>query len=212
MTGYVHSLSPFALLRRPCHPRWKRVPRFLRSILWSAAAPRPRATNWQVRRISQNELMDIRAAFPSSRPGLAALERSEALLRHALACPILPMELYALERAGRIGGYFVMSYAPGQARLADCWIASEHPEDWRELALAAARTAKSKGDLAELVAWSNDPQLSAALVDSGFHCRLTLPIFLRGSANVGIPQEPLRVQMLDGDASYLYFGNDDLWA
>lgn len=212
VTGYVRTLAPLGILRRPSASRWKRLPRMGRSVLWCMSAPRGDLRGWAVRRLGADEVEQVEAVLPQPRAGLAVFERDAALLRHALACPIVPVELYALERSGRIGGYFLLSYAPGQARLADCWMASEDPADWRALAHAAVREARRHGGMAELVAWASDPGFAQVLQSSGFHERLTLPIHLRSSGREAAPQQTLRIQMLDSDAFYLYIGGNELWA
>ncbi len=212
VTGYVRTLSPLRILERPSAARWKVAPRIARSLLWSLSAPRAGVGGWQVRRIGVDEVPRIADALPDRCADLALFGRSPDLLRHVLACPIVPVELYALEKAGRVLGYFVLSYAPGQARLADLWTVSEDLADWRALAHSAVRQARSRGGLAELVAWSSDPRLSQVFGACGFHARLTLPIYLRSSGEVPVPQETLRVQMIDNDAFYLYFGGNELWA
>ena len=212
VTGYARTLSALRILQRPSGARWKVAPRMARSLLWSLSAPGAVATVWQARRIGADELGRLADALPKSRPGMALFGRSADLLRHVLACPIVPVELYALEKAGRTLGYFILSYAPGQARLADLWVDSADPADWRALAQAAVRQAKRRGGVAELVAWSSDPKLSQVFEGCGFHARLTLPIYLRGSRDLPIPEDILRVQMIDNDAFYLYFGRNELWA
>ena len=212
VTGYVRTLSPLRILERPRGARWKVAPRMARSLLWSLSTPGANLAGWQARRIGLEEVARIAHVIPDRRLDLALLERSPELLRHLLACPIVPVELYAQEKAGRTLGYFVLSYAPGQARLADLWMASEDPADWRALVHSAVRQARTRGGLAEFVAWSSDPRLSQVLGACGFHARLTLPIYLRASEKGPIPQETLRVQMIDNDAFYLYFGRNELWA
>jgi hypothetical protein len=212
VTGYVRTLSALRIAERPGQARWKVPPRMARSLLWSLSAPRADVGRWQARRIGAEEAARIADALPDSRPGTVLFGRSPDLFRHLLACPIVPVELYALEQAGRALGYFVLSYAPGQARLADLWLASEDPADWRALAHCAVRQAQSRGGLAELVAWSSDPWLSQVFDACGFQARLTLPIYLRSAGEVPVPRETLRVQMIDNDAFYLYFGRNELWA
>ena len=212
VTGYVRTLSPLRILQRPSGARWKVAPRMARSLLWSLSAPGAVATGWQARRIGADELGRLAHALPESRPGMALFGRSADLLRHVLACPIVPVELYALEKAGRMLGVFILSYPPGQARLADLWVHSADPADWRALVEMAVRQAKQRGGLAELVAWSSDPKLSQVFETCGFHARLTLPIYLRSSRDFPVPEETLRVQMIDNDAFYLYFGRNELWA
>jgi hypothetical protein len=211
--GYVRTLSPLGILSRPIPSRRKLLPRMARSLLWSLAAPRAVTAGWQVRRIGVDEIEQIRAALPTGRAGMAVFERSPALLRHVLACPIVPIELYGLEKGGRIEGYFVLSYPPGQARVADMWIASQEPADWRGVIHATVTQVKRKAGLAELVVWSSDPTLSQVLEDCGFHERQSLPIYLKASADVSVRDDIImRIQMLDSDAFYLYFGGNELWA
>jgi hypothetical protein len=139
-------------------------------------------------------------------------ERNPALLRHALTCPIVPIELYGLEKGGQIGGYFLLSYAPGQVRIADMWLASHEPAQWRALIHAAVQRARSKRGLAELIVWSSDPTLSRILADCGFRERLNLPIsLLKASPNLAIPHDIMRIQMLDSDAFYLHVDGNELW-
>lgn len=211
VTGYMRPLAPLGILARP-GTRWKRAPRMARSLLWLLSAPRVETGDWQVRRLGIHEVARLAHALPGNSPDAALLGRSPELLRHALACPIVPVELHVLEKAGRIGGYFVLSYAPGQARLADLWMDSEDPAHWRALVHAAVREARRRGGLAELIAWSSDPRLSQIFDDCGFHVRLTLPIYLRSSGGLPLPEKTLRVQMIDNDAYYLYFGRNELWA
>lgn len=212
ISGYARTLSPLGILGRPIPSRWKLMPRLARSLLWTLAAPRSDMAGWSVRRIAGDEIERICAALPAQRPGMAIFERSPGLLRHALSCPIVPVELYGLEKGGRIGGYLVLSYAPGQARIADMWIDSREPADWRALVHAAVDRAKARAGLAEIIVWSSDPDLSRVLEDCGFHERLRLPILLQASPGAAIPLDIMRVQMLDSDAFYLYCGGNELWA
>ena len=212
VAGFARILSPLAILSRPIPSRWKLVPRIARSSLWSLAAPTSDMASWRVRRIESQGIEQICSALPGQRPGMAVFERSPALVRHALSCPIVPVELYALEKAGRTRGYCVLSYAPGQARIADMWIDSQEPADWRAVVHAAVDRARAKTGLAEIVVWSSDPDLSQILATCGFHERLRLPILLQAVANTAVPHDIMRVQMLDNDAFYLYFGDNELWA
>lgn len=212
VTGYVRTLAPLGILRRPVRPEWKRGPRIVRSALWCWSAPRTQLNGWSARRMELGELDELRSVLPRERPGLAIFERSPMLLRHMLACPIVPVEAFVLERGGQIGGYFLLSYAPGQARLIDGWMSSADPADWRALTHAAVQASRQHGGMAELVAWASDPYFAQTLRESGFHARLTLPIYLRPSVGETIPREILRVHMIDNDAFYLHFSGNELWA
>jgi hypothetical protein len=212
ISGYARPLSALAILHRPIPSRWKLLPRMARSLLWSLAAPPADTAGWQLRRIETDEIERIDLPLPTPMPGKVVFERTPALLRHLLACPIVPIELYGLVKRGSIGGYFLLSYAPGQARIIDMWMASEDPADWRALVYASVNQARSKRGLAELVVWSSDPNLSQILDGCGFHERLGLPISLRAPPDTTIPHDIMRVQMVDSDAFYLYTGGNELWA
>ena len=212
VTGYVRTLAPLGILRRPVRPGWKRWPRIARSALWRLAAPRSDLRGWRVRQLEPQELDSVGAVLPADRPGLTVFGRTVDALRHALACPIVPVELFVLERNGRAGGYFLLSYAPGQARLVDAWVVSDDPADWRALAHAAVQQAQCRGGAAELAVWASDGAFAQILRESGFHTRLSLPIYLRPSVGESVPSMTPRVHMLDNDAYYLHFGGNELWA
>jgi hypothetical protein len=211
VNGYVRTLHPLRLLRSAENSGWRLLPRFVRSVLWTVTAPWRFSGDWQVRRISANEARSLARVLPASTREMTVIERSEGLFNHALMCPIAPMELYAVERAGRLRGYFMLAFVPAQARLADCWMDSGDPADWRALVQCAVRQAKRTPGVAELVAWANDPTLSRALLDCGFHERCVHPLQLLPNGS-GAPTGILRVQMLDNDAAYFHKSCPNLWA
>lgn len=212
VTGYVRTIAPLGILKRPSPSAWKVLPRVARSFLWTLSAPGCDTGGWAVRRIANDEVDRLSRVLPSPRPSLAVFGRTVERLRHALSCPIVPMDLYALEGARGVGGYFLLSYAPGQARLADCWMNSEDPADWRAMVHAAVEQARLKGGNAEMTVWSSDPMLGQVLRECGFHERLKLPIYLKATGREPLPADTLRVQMLEDDAFYLYYGGNALWA
>jgi len=210
--GYVRTLNPLGILQRPTRAPWKRGPRMVRSLLWSCTAPRRALGGWRVRRLNIDALEQIAAALPQADSGLALFQRSPALLRHALECPIVAVELFVLERDGAVGGYFMLSYAPGQARLIDGWVRSADPAHWRALAHAAVEEARRHGGMAELTTWASDPRWGQVLRTCGFHERLQLPVYLRPSGTQAVPAETPWLQMIDNDEFYLYIGANALWA
>jgi len=211
-TGYVRTLRPLRLLTASTRVSWRVVPRFARSVLWCLTAPGDGTDGWQVRRLEPHEVQRLAPVFPVPKPDTAVLERSAGLLRHMLVCPIVPMELYALERQGRTRGYFLMAFAPAQARLVDCWIDSDDPQDWRALIQCAVRQAMHTAEVAEIVTWASDSALSRTLLGCGFHARNTQPVQTLGRNARAMPQANLRVQMLDRDAPYLDLVRSSLWA
>lgn len=211
ITGYVRPLHPLRLLHEVANSGWKILPRMARSAVWCLTAPRAAHGEWQVRRIGVGDVARIASVLPRRGAEFDLLERTETLMRYVLSCPIVPMELHALEREGHLRGYFLLAYAPGQARLVDCWLASEEPADWQALLQCAVLQARRHREIAELVTWANDPLLTHSLIECGFRARLTLPVYLRASTR-GIAPGMLRLQMLDNDAAYLHEGRSALWA
>ena len=122
VTGFVRPLHSLRLLRGPAGSNWRVLPRVARSAIWRLTAPRPGRGGWRAYRVTAGELGRLASVLRARGRKLDLLERTEAQMRHALTCPIVPMELYATERSGRLEGYFLLAYAPGQARLVDSWV------------------------------------------------------------------------------------------
>jgi hypothetical protein len=211
-TGYVRPLFPLRLLRGGTIPPAKVLARIARGFLWRLAAPAAGAAGWQVRAVAADEIGRIECVFPSPARGMAVLERSVELFRYALSCPIVAMRLFSLERAGRVRGYFLLASAPGQVRIADCWVDSDEPADWCAMIQCAVAQAKHDPQAAEVVMWANDPLLAGALSGCGFHARFDTPVQLRPTDDAALPQGPLRVQMIDCDGAFLHDGRAEYWA
>jgi hypothetical protein len=211
VTGYVRTLFPIRLLRGNSESGWRVLPRFGRSVAWSLAAPSAGA-DWRSRQIASEDIGTLASVLPVQARGMALLERSVELFRYVLSCPIVPMALFVVESAGRARGYFLLASAPGQVRIADCWIDSEDPADWRGMILCAVAEAKKDPQAAEVVVWANDPLLAGALAGAGFHIRNRTQIQIRPANDASMPPLPLRVQMLDNDFAFLNEGRNQYWA
>jgi hypothetical protein len=206
VTGYVRPLFPLRLLSADGVPLGRTLARIARNAAWTLAAPTRRGAEWQARRLAGADIEQIATVLPRSVRGMAVLERSIELFRYMLACPIVPMALFAVERAGRMRGYFLLASAPGQVRIADCWLDSDEPGDWRAMILCAVEEARRDPQAAEVVIWANDRLLAESLRACGFHARVRIPVQLRAAAGLAKPPLPLRVQMLDTDAAFLHHG------
>jgi hypothetical protein len=208
---YVRVLHPLRLLGAFDGPSWKLPARLMRRSVWRLYAPVVAPAGWSVRRIAPEEITNLADVLPRARAGMGVLERSEGWFRYMLHCPIVPMELYALKNQNEVCGYFLLAFAPGQARIADSWVSTDEPTAWHALIQYAALEAWRHRDVAELVAWSSDAIMAQALVAGGFHRRDHVPIFLRGAAEEVTIPERLRVQMLDNDAAHFHHGFAELW-
>ncbi len=206
VTCYVRPLHPARLLAPSAHPVSTLLPRFARSMIWTLQAPSDEIDGWSVHPVASADLSRIRSVLPAPAPETVVLERSEELFRYALACPISPMALYSVERSGRTRGYFLLAFALRQARLADCWMDSADPEDWRALVHCAVLQAKQHPRVAELIAWGSGATLSEQLRDCGFHERAEMPIQVLAPHNSELTAYTLQAQMLDNDAAYRHGG------
>jgi hypothetical protein len=210
-TVYVRPLRPLRLFDGVAGARWRALPRFTRGVAGVLKAPAPAAPEWRARHITAEDLAQIRAVLPVSGRDITALERSTGLFAHWLACPIAPMRLYLLERAGRARGYFLLASVLAQVRIADCWVDSDEPADWHGLIACAFGEARLDPQAAEIVGWACDPLHAGAFMACGFRARQATPVQIRPSRGVAMPPRTLRVQMLDNDAAYLHAGRNEFW-
>ena len=122
------------------------------------------------------------------------------------------MALHQVRRLDRPAhGYFLLAYAPGQARIADCWIDSTDAADWAALAQLAVRAAREDPAIAEVVARSSNPALAAGLAAAGFRARKAEPIQLLTPRGADVPRLSVQTQLLDNDAAWLHPGRRAFW-
>jgi hypothetical protein len=203
-TGYARPLFPLRILRGAT---WRSLTRLARAI-YRGSAPQALEPHWRARRLTADELSQITSVSPRPGNGLAVTERSVGLFRYFLSCPAVPMQIYAVEDGTRVRGYFLLVSVPGQVRIADCWMDSHEPADWRALVLCAVAQARHDPQAAEVVAWASDALLAGALRSCGFYARFKLPVSVRPSVADAMPEGTLRVQMLDKDDAYLSLGRE----
>lgn len=213
-TGYVRTLRPLRILADRSGDKWRVPPRLIRSALWilTASEPKDATPGWSTRRIGSADTHAITAVLPFRAGEASAFERSESLFAYMLDCPITPMALHLLEKDGRVRGYFLLGHAPGQVRIADCWLDVDDPFDWCALIQCAVREAKRYVDAAELVVCASGPFLASCLEKCGFHPRNTRPVQMLTDERCNVPVMDLHVQMLDSDAAFLQSGVPSLWA
>jgi len=212
VSQYVRPIRPLLYLTGADAPGWRRAARCVRNTLWVLRTPSAGQHARRARPLAAAEVTASAIPWPAPKYGTAVLERSALGMRYWLQCPATPMELCAVEHGSEVEGYFVLAFAPGQARLADCWLESAEPAAWEALVQLAVRQAARHSDVAELVAISSEPLLAGALERCGFHARGSRPLLVRTSNGVRLPSMGIRVQMLDNDAAYRHNGARLFWA
>jgi hypothetical protein len=180
--------------------------RFARNLLFATIRGRPGtlAEGWQARHISPAELPAAALSVPFASSEIAMFERTPPLIANLLECPAAPGELYLLERRAVAAGYFVLTFAAKQCRIAECSINSDDPADWQVLFQLAFQRAREHPQVGELAAVANRVVEMEALTRSGF--RKFGEVALQFWLQRGTPPQALRYQMVDGDAAFLYHG------
>jgi hypothetical protein len=191
---------------RPVKP-WRRgarsakdIARIGRSLLWTLQAPAARGSG------VTGDVRKIVWPVQRSDTDTIVMERTPELIEHFLKCPLAPMTFHAVE-----GGYFMLAFAPGQARIVACRLDVNAPEALRSLYLTAAAEAAKHEDVFEVVTIASPSLLKQSLMDAGFHARGDVPLRFYSKAPPLDSATALRFQMLDSDAAYLHSGSVELW-
>jgi len=180
--------------------------RFARNVLFAAIrGPSGRlAEGWQARRITPTELDPQVLSGPCVSSDMARFERTPSAIAYLLDCPAAPGELFLVERRGLPAGYFVLSIAAKQCRIAECSVNSDDPADWQALFQLAFQRAKEHSQVGELAAVANRVVEIDAFKHSGFRKFGEVP--LQSWLRRGSPPPSVRYQLADGDAVFLHEG------
>jgi len=209
-TTFALPLRPLARLRADSSRSWKSAARCARNLIWMMRSPGGAPPGWNARRLSAADLATAR--FPTPRGGARAalFERSVPSVTGLLECPAAPAEFYLVERDGSPCGYFVLTQAVAQSRIAEAWVEPGEVGDWRALYLLAVAQAAAHPHIAEIAAVASmDPELQA-LPQAGFRSRGQFP--LRFWIHGGDVPDAVRYQLADGDGAYLHDGRANFWA
>lgn len=208
-TKYALPLRPLSRLRYESFNSWRPFGRFGRNVLWKARASSTDAPGWSARPLPAADV--AKTPFPTPHPTTksAVFERSAPEIAYSLECPVTPGEFYLVEQRRAVRGYFILTLAFAQCRIADVWLESDKVEDWGALYRLAASAAKAHPGIAEVVTAAADVIAVQALRQVGFAPRGQLPLhfWLPGAS----PPADVRYQMLDNDAFYLHDGTPQFW-
>jgi hypothetical protein len=207
-TNFALPLRPLARLRADSVDSWKPLARFARNTIWKSRAASAISPGWKTRRIAPAGL--AAAPFPMPRPSgraAAVFERSVPAIAYMLECPAAPAEFYLVERNGVVCGYFILTLALAQCRVADAWLESNLQDDWQALYQLAASAAKAHPAVTEIVTVAGDRASAQGLALAGFRPRGQVALrFLIPKIE---PPAEIRYQMVDNDAAYLYDGEGE---
>jgi hypothetical protein len=207
---YALPLRPFARLLQDQGPMWKRAARLARNFLWKADSLGFVKGGWNARRLAADDVVRQQFPLPRGRAQAAIFERSAAGIAFLLDCPQSPAEFYLVEKDNSVAGYFVLTRALAQCRIAEAWVEPGLPEDWQTLYQLAIQRASQRRELHEIVAVvTNDAAAREGLRRCGFRPRGQTP--LRFSISGGSYPTDIRYQMVDNDNAWLHDGETPYW-
>jgi hypothetical protein len=203
LSTYARPVRPFRqFLMRPAN-QWRSDARLARNLVWSRAplAGLPGSLSAvRVEKFGAIPLPEPSAEFTPAR-------RSPDLLNYMLACPGAAFSGFVIREGGQARGYFVLSRAGGQTRIADLWTSGEWPA---AVSLAAREAARDRATC-EVTAVASVEPLRRAIEANGFQGRGAAPVFLYDPGGLLATAPPLDVQLLDGDECYLNNPADPFW-
>jgi hypothetical protein len=207
MKYYARPLRPWLQARTHQRQNLKLPARFARNWSWAVRWPATAPPDWGAERVEPEQIPpDV---LPVSSGRLTACLRGAALFRYLEQCPIARHELYVARAGGRLKGYFLLSFVPGQARVADAWVNGGETYEWDALYRLAVRAAFDAGDVAEITAAAAVEASQYALTQCGFRMYQALPVMLFDPKGALAGAPPVHWQMIDNDFSFLHQGRPE---
>jgi hypothetical protein len=196
---YARPVRPWRQFRARPEGGWKRAARLARNAAWTMRPLAGVGAEWSAEPVTRFGSLPL----PGPRLKMTVARRSDELLSTMLGCPSAALSGFQIRRAEAVRGYFLLSRVRGQTRIADLWIDSNAPADWRTAYSLAARAARGDPATAEVMAAACDPFECAAIQANGFVARGAEPVFLYDPQRRLAGAPPLRITLLDGDEFYL---------
>jgi hypothetical protein len=200
MTYLVKPVRPLRQLLTHQWRNWKLPARFARNLAWSfsgAAAPQ----GWTAERIAPVDLPDH--VLPKPDAGLVVAERTAAMFTYLMECPTAPFELYVVRKDSSPCGYFLLSFAPGQARIADAWIVGPDGFRWQALYALAIQAALENQAVAEVLAAVTLEDALSAAIACGFRRYGSDAVMLFDPKKRIPPGTRMNFQMIDNDRGFM---------
>lgn len=185
------------------HPRrnWKLPARLLRNTAWMMGAASVPA-GWTAEPVQPAEIP--RELLPSPSEGLAVAGRSAALFDYLLKCPTARYEMWLIRQGSEARGYFLLSFVPGQARVADAWVGSAKSESWRALYALAVQVALRDGAVAEITTGATLPAALEGAAACGFRAYTESAVMLFDPKKHLAAVGRFHFQTIDNDMSFLH--------
>jgi hypothetical protein len=199
---FAKVVRPWGQLRsRPSHD-WKSPARLARNVLWSLSGLAP-ARGWSAVRVPRFDAAAFPGKFGSLPKTFTPVRHNAGILNYLLGCPGAAARGGLLVENGATRGYFVVSRAGRQGRIAGVFVDSERPEDWRAAYAVACRAAAEHPAICEVAAAGSMPLATDAISANGFRPRRYDPVLVYDPKRLLAGLPPLNLQLLDGDEFFL---------
>jgi hypothetical protein len=206
------SATTMRMLARPLRPvrqfltderrNWKLPARLLRNAAWVMRGAPPVPAEWAAEPVLPVEMPDC--VLPSAAQDLAVAPRSPALFEYMLKCPTARYQLWLVRHGGEPCGYFLLSFVPGQTRVADAWSTSREAESWRALYALAIQAALKDGSTAEIMTGSTLAEACQGALACGFRPYREWAAMLYDPNKQLASIKHIHLQMMDNDSSFLH--------
>jgi hypothetical protein len=130
--------------------------------------------------------------------------RSAKYLNYWLRSPTVAISGFAIKRAEKNLGYFLLSRVGGQTRIADLRLGSTIQDDWNAAYSLAETVATEDPETCEITAVASTLFSEIALRSSGFRQRGSAPLFLYDPKRKLRDSPPIYWNLIDGDAAYIH--------
>jgi hypothetical protein len=199
---FVRPLRPLRNMLTHQRRDWKLPARFARNLAWKLDGKAAIPAGWSCTRVEPEEIPD--SLLPAPEPGLAVASRSAALFRYMLSCPVASHQMWMASYQQTPRGYFMLSFPPGQARLADAWVTGQSPDAWRAIFTLASSAARENASVAEIVIATSLQEAATGAEAAGFRPCREIAIMLFDPHKYLAESPRIHVQMIENDTSFLH--------
>jgi hypothetical protein len=198
---YARPLRPWLQTRTHQYRNWKLPLRFGRN-LFHAVSPARNPGAWRAVEVLPKEVPE-RLWLPASNGATTRVRQAstyEYFIRSS--CPVF--RFYMLLEAENPRGCLCLAFPPGQARMADIWLAEPSVEAFTGALAVAQQAACEVPGAAEALLRVSTPMLREAAVRSGF--RLIEQTDLMAWSATALPAIPIEAPLIADDACFLHSG------
>ncbi len=199
---FVRVARPWKQFRtRPTEGVGRDVARLVRNTTWSRTAMKASIqADWSAVQLESFEDIFLDDCCKREDP---TPWRNADYLNYWLRSPTVAISGFAIQRAKKNLGYFLLSRVGGQTRIADVRLSSTNQNDWNAAYSLVEHVASADPETCEITAVASTLFSEIALRSSGFRKRGSAPLFLYDPQKKLRDSPPIYWNLIDGDAAYI---------